>query len=84
MNAERRMPSSSYSLPRRRIVTHHADAVPEARTAGERWYVPWIAAAIAMVALIIAAVAALEIVTAVPERRAPPATPPVEELVSES
>jgi len=88
VNAERRMPSSSYLAPRRRIVTRQAHVAPEERNVGEplwrRWYVPWAVAAIAVVGLIIATVAALEIITAVPERPAPLTTPSVEELVSES
>ena len=46
-----------------------------------RWYVPLVAAALAIVGLIIAAVVALEMVSRVPERSAPPATPQVEELL---
>ncbi len=82
------MPRSSYMVPRRRITTRQARAGPEERGAAEppwrRWYVPWVAAEIAIVGLIIAAIAALEIVTIVPERPAPPAPPHLEELVSES
>lgn len=38
-----------------------------------RWYVPWLAAALALVSMIVAAIAALGILTAAPRR---PTTPP--------
>jgi len=66
-------------------MTRPACAAPAECCAAEpvwrRWYVPLVAAALAIVGLIIAAVVALEMVSRVPERSAPPATPQVEELL---
>ena len=85
VSVERRMPITSYPTPRRRSMTRPACAAPAECCAAEpvwrRWYVPLVAAALAIVGLIIAAVVALEMVSRVPERSAPPATPQVEELL---
>jgi hypothetical protein len=90
VNVERRTSLSNYVILRRRAVSR-----PEGASAKEsvwgRWYVPWLTAALVLAGLIVAAVVALEIVTAthrpasVPTPPSTPVTPPhVEGLVSES
>jgi hypothetical protein len=86
VNAERRMSISSYLILYRRVAARSGRAAPK-EPLWSRWYVPWVAAALALTGLIVAAIAALEFVTATP--RAPltpsrhPESVPVEELVSE-
>jgi hypothetical protein len=63
VNVERRMSISSYLILHRRTVSRPERTVPK-EPLWRRWYVPWLAAALALVGLLVAAIAALEIVTA--------------------
>jgi len=65
VNVERRMSISSYLMLERRVKPRPDGGVFK-EPLWLRWYVPLLTAAMALVALIIAAVAALELVTATP------------------
>ena len=80
MNVERRISISSYLILRGRAVPRPEGAAAPKEPLWSRWYVPWLAAALALLGLLIAAIAALEIVTATPQ---PPLTPATESAPAE-
>jgi len=80
MSVERRMSISSYLILQRRVTRSHERALEEPLRS--RWYVPLLAAALALLAFIGAAVAALEIVTAGHQRPAHVTQPARAELDS--
>jgi hypothetical protein len=63
VSVERRISISSYLILHGRAVSRPGRGAPKEPLWG-RWYVPWLAAALALVGLLVAAIAALEIVTA--------------------
>ena len=68
VDVERRMSISSYLILHRRAARRLGRAAPKERL-WSRWYVPVLAAALVLIALIAAAIAALEIVTATHQPR---------------
>jgi hypothetical protein len=75
------MSISSYLILHRRGLSHagksrHARAATPREPLRSRWYVPWLVAAVALAGLIVAAIAALEIVTATARPSAAPQTRP--------
>jgi hypothetical protein len=74
MSVERRVSIASYLLLSRRAGSPRPRRVQLGEPWWRRWYVPWLGAAVALIGLLVAGLAALDILTATLEPR-PPAAP---------